>query len=178
MPRLSNHSAWLLPGAKPTNHTPPQPPPPSDCDYTDWAPSLAIIPSIYLLAFAVGSLGNGLVLRAYLPWRGKRSRPREGLQRWGGPGGRSKGLTHAFIASLALADLSFVFTLPLWAAYTALGYHWPFGAALCKLSSYLAVINMYASVFSLTGLSVERYLAVVRSLSAGAGGRAPSEMSL
>ncbi|MGH0183662.1 UNVERIFIED_CONTAM: hypothetical protein FKN15_012036 [Acipenser sinensis] len=175
MPRPSNHSAWLLPGAEPTNHTPSPLPPPSDCDYTDWAPSLAIIPSIYLLAFAIGSLGNGLVLNAYLPWRGKRSGPQEGLQRRGGPGGRSRGLTHAFIASLALADLSFVFTLPLWAAYTALGYHWPFGAALCKLSSYLAVINMYASVFSLTGLSVERYLAVVRSLSAGAGGRAGRE---
>ncbi|XP_041088374.1 apelin receptor B-like [Polyodon spathula] len=170
MPRPSNHSAWLPQGAGHANHTP-QLPAPSDCDYTDWAASLAIIPSIYLLAFVVGSLGNGLVLRVYLPWRSERGGPRENLPHRGGPGGRSRGLTNTFIASLALADLSFVFTLPLWAAYTALGYHWPFGAPLCKLSSYLAVVNMYASVFSLTGLSVERYLAVVRSLSAGAGPR-------
>ncbi|KFO97729.1 Apelin receptor, partial [Calypte anna] len=69
-----------------------------------------------------------------------------------------------FIANLAGADLTFVATLPLWAAYAWLGYHWPFGTAACKVSSYLVFVNMYASVFCLTGLSFDRYLAIVRPL--------------
>lgn len=69
----------------------------------------------------------------------------------------SRSLTESLIANLALADLSFVVTLPLWAVYTALGDHWPFGQFLCKVSSFLTMLNMYASVFNLSVLSVERY---------------------
>lgn len=171
------------------------------CDYSDWSPSLSIIPSVYLLAFMVGGLGNSLVLWAYLdPADGRRTKagdrggcdslpPRK--QSGGKPsGGRrscwavssssrsssdsssssssalgppacprrpSRPLTNSLIASLALADLCFLVTLPLWAAYTALGFHWPFGQPLCRLSSFLTALNMYASVFSLSVLSVERY---------------------
>ncbi|XP_025033375.1 apelin receptor B-like, partial [Python bivittatus] len=67
----------------------------------------------------------------------------------------------AYIGNLALADLAFVVTLPLWAAYTALRFHWPFGSALCKLSSYLVLLNMFASAFCLGCLGFERYLAIV-----------------
>lgn len=74
-----------------------------------------------------------------------------------GPRRPSRSLTDSLIASLALADLCFLVTLPLWAAYTALGFHWPFGQPLCQLSSFLTALNMYASVFSLSALSVERY---------------------
>uniref|UniRef100_A0A665TVR1 Apelin receptor 2 n=1 Tax=Echeneis naucrates TaxID=173247 RepID=A0A665TVR1_ECHNA len=115
----------------------PSPSPVFHCDYTDWSPSLSIIPSIYLLAFLIGCLGNGLV---------PPSVPRP-----------SRSLTDSLIASLALADLCFLVTLPLWAVYTAMGYHWPFGQPLCQISSFLTALNMYASVFSLSMLSVERY---------------------
>ncbi|XP_056137659.1 apelin receptor 2 [Lampris incognitus] len=70
----------------------------------------------------------------------------------------SRSLTDTLIASLAFADLCFLMTLPLWAVYTAMGYHWPFGQPLCQISSFLTALNMYASVFSLSMLSVERYL--------------------
>lgn len=69
----------------------------------------------------------------------------------------SRSLTDSLIASLALADLCFIVTLPLWAVYTAMGYHWPFGQPLCQISSFLTALNMYASVFSLSMLSMERY---------------------
>ncbi|XP_077373533.1 apelin receptor 2 [Festucalex cinctus] len=163
--------------------TSPSPPPFFQCDYTDWSPSFSIIPSVYLLAFVLGCLGNGLVLWAYLnraDGRRRRSHP-VGFgrpccrteQESGSPSRRhasssscssspgtpppSRSLTDSLIASLALADLCFLVTLPLWAAYTALGYHWPFGRTLCQLSSFLTALNMYASVFSLSALSVERY---------------------
>uniref|UniRef100_A0A3Q1CF84 G-protein coupled receptors family 1 profile domain-containing protein n=1 Tax=Amphiprion ocellaris TaxID=80972 RepID=A0A3Q1CF84_AMPOC len=120
----------------------PTPPPLLHCDYSDWSPSFSIIPSVYLLAFLVGCLSNSLVLWAYLDRaEGRRTRDK-----------KLAGAGH-----LALADLCFLVTLPLWAVYTALGYHWPFGQPLCQISSFLTALNMYASVFSLSMLSVERY---------------------
>uniref|UniRef100_A0A3Q3JIL9 G-protein coupled receptors family 1 profile domain-containing protein n=1 Tax=Monopterus albus TaxID=43700 RepID=A0A3Q3JIL9_MONAL len=122
----------------------PSPPLLSHCDYTDWTPSFSIIPFIYLLAFLVGCFGNSLVLWVYLDRaEGRRARTEDKPQSGDG--------------NLALADLCFLVTLPLWAVYTAMGYHWPFGQPLCQISSFLTALNMYASVFSLSMLSVERY---------------------
>lgn len=137
------------------------------CDYSDWSPSYFIVPAVYLLAFLVGCIGNSLVLWMYLR-RGERGRmvhlQRDNCSDSSGQSCRpsnppitSHSLTDSLIASLALADLCFLVTLPLWATYTAMGYHWPFGQPLCQISSFLTALNMYASVFSLSMLSVERY---------------------
>uniref|UniRef100_UPI004040CB33 Apelin receptor n=1 Tax=Homo sapiens TaxID=9606 RepID=UPI004040CB33 len=117
----------------------------SECEYTDWKSSGALIPAIYMLVFLLGTTGNGLVL--WTVFRSSREKRRS---------------ADIFIASLAVADLTFVVTLPLWATYTYRDYDWPFGTFFCKLSSYLIFVNMYASVFCLTGLSFDRYLAIVR----------------
>lgn len=117
----------------------------SECEYADWKSSGALIPAIYMLVFLLGTTGNGLVL-----WTVFRS------------GREKRRSADIFIASLAVADLTFVVTLPLWATYTYRGYDWPFGTFACKLSSYVIFVNMYASVFCLTGLSFDRYLAIVR----------------
>ncbi|GAA6104185.1 apelin receptor A [Tachysurus ichikawai] len=118
------------------------------CDYSEWEPSYSLIPVLYMLIFILGLSGNGMVI--FTMWRSAKSKRRA---------------ADVYIGNLALADLTFVVTLPLWAAYTALGYHWPFGVALCKISSYVVLVNMYASVFCLTCLSFDRYLAIVHSLS-------------
>ncbi|XP_017579462.1 apelin receptor 2 [Pygocentrus nattereri] len=142
------------------------PPPLPQCDYSEWSATRVVIPAIYLLAFIAGTLGNSLVLWAYLDRHGigrrnsQLERPQDASS---GPSSTSRTVTESLIASLALADLAFVMTLPLWAVYTALDYHWPFGGALCRASSYLVALNMYASVFSLTTLSVERYRVITRS---------------
>ncbi len=119
------------------------------CDYSEWEPSYSLIPVLYMLIFILGLSGNGVVI--FTIWRAKSKRR----------------AADVYIGNLALADLTFVITLPLWAVYTALGYHWPFGVALCKISSYVVLVNMYASVFCLTCLSFDRYLAIVHSLSSG-----------
>ncbi|MED6241600.1 hypothetical protein ATANTOWER_021303 [Ataeniobius toweri] len=117
------------------------------CDYSEWAPSYSVIPVLYMLIFILGLSGNGIVI--FTVWRA------QGKRR----------AADVYIGNLALADLTFVVTLPLWAVYTAMGYHWPFGVALCKISSYVVLLNMYASVFCLTCMSFDRYLAIVHSLS-------------
>ncbi|XP_072228109.1 apelin receptor B-like [Leuresthes tenuis] len=117
------------------------------CDYSEWTPSYSVIPVLYMLIFILGLSGNGVVI--FTVWRA------QGKRR----------AADVYIGNLALADLTFVVTLPLWAVYTAMGYHWPFGMALCKISSYVVLLNMYASVFCLTCMSFDRYLAIVHSLS-------------
>ncbi|XP_039188534.1 apelin receptor-like [Crotalus tigris] len=124
---------------------------------TDWELSFSLLPVLYMLVFVLGLSGNGLVLLTV--WRGAPAKRRP---------------ADAYIGNLALADLAFVVTLPLWAAYTALRFHWPFGSALCKLSSYLVLLNMFASAFCLGCLGFERYLAIVHALPRSAGRPAAS----
>ncbi|XP_026154031.1 apelin receptor B-like [Mastacembelus armatus] len=117
------------------------------CDYSEWTPSYSVIPVLYMLIFILGLSGNGVVI--FTVWRAQNKRR----------------AADVYIGNLAIADLTFVVTLPLWAVYTAMGYNWPFGVALCKISSYVVLLNMYASIFCLTCMSFDRYLAIVHSLS-------------
>ncbi|XP_018600694.2 apelin receptor A-like [Scleropages formosus] len=113
------------------------------CEFSEWGPSYSLIPVLYMIIFILGLSGNGVVI--FTVWKSDCKRR----------------LADVYIGHLALADLTFVVTLPLWAVYTALSYHWPFGVPLCKISSYVVLVNMYASVFCLTCMSFDRYLAIV-----------------
>ncbi|XP_051874199.1 type-1 angiotensin II receptor-like [Pristis pectinata] len=102
-----------------------------------------MIPIIYTIIFVVGVLGNSMVvivIYCYL---------------------KLTTVANVFLLNLALADLIFVITLPFWAAYTAMKYRWTFGNFLCKTSATVVLLNMNASVFLITCLSVDRYLAIV-----------------
>jgi hypothetical protein len=72
-----------------------------------------------------------------------------------------------FVFNLALADLGLALTLPFWATESALDFHWPFGSALCKTVLTATVLNVYASIFLITALSVARYWVV--AMAAGPG---------
>lgn len=81
---------------------------------------------------------------------------------------RRRGYHHSsidcFVMSLALTDLQFVLTLPFWAVDTLLDFRWPFGQVMCKIVSSVTTMNMYASVFFLTAMSVTRYRSLVTAL--------------
>ncbi|XP_041037488.1 relaxin-3 receptor 1-like [Carcharodon carcharias] len=109
-----------------------------------------IIALMYSIVCAVGLLGNLLVL--YLT---------RGLK------GRNESTINFFVFNLALADFHFVLVLPFWAAEIILDHIWPFGDAICKLVLFVTVLNMYASVFFLTAMSVSRYCTMVQTLRPG-----------
>ncbi|XP_068427104.1 relaxin-3 receptor 1-like [Clinocottus analis] len=117
-----------------------------------------VIGLIYLAVCVLGLVGNTLaLLLLHSRHRGHRSS------------------IDCFVMSLALTDLQFVLTLPFWAVDTALDFRWPFGKVMCKIVSSVTTLNMYASVFFLTAMSVTRYHALVTSLKMGgprAGGTA------
>lgn len=105
-----------------------------------------IISSVYAAVCAVGLLGNLLVFFLMKTKLGKRRRKRSAI--------------NFFVVNLAVTDFQFVLTLPFWAADAALDFSWPFGNAMCKIVLSVTVMNMYASVFFLTAMSVSRYWSV------------------
>ncbi|XP_022073058.1 relaxin-3 receptor 1 [Acanthochromis polyacanthus] len=114
----------------------------------DGTPILRILISVvYSVVCAVGLVGNLLVFFLM--------RLRQG---------RKRSTINFFIINLAVTDFQFVLTLPFWAVDTALDFSWPFGDAMCKIILSVTVMNMYASVFFLTAMSVTRYLAVASAL--------------
>ncbi|XP_056615372.1 relaxin-3 receptor 1 [Triplophysa dalaica] len=78
--------------------------------------------------------------------------------------GRKKSTINVFVIHLAVTDFQFVLTLPFWAVDTVLDFSWPFGNAMCKIILSVTVMNMYASVFFLTAMSITRYWSVASAL--------------
>lgn len=69
----------------------------------------------------------------------------------------TKGTINFFVFNLALAHLLFSLALPFWAVDIALDYSWPFGLLTCKAVSFLTGLNVFASCFFLTAMSLTRY---------------------
>ncbi|XP_038597834.1 urotensin-2 receptor [Tachyglossus aculeatus] len=70
---------------------------------------------------------------------------------------------YSYIISLALADLLCLATVPFVVA-TYFAQEWLFGELGCRLLFCLDFLTMHASIFTLTAMSTERYLAVLRPL--------------
>ncbi|KAM3918943.1 leukotriene B4 receptor 1-like [Leptodactylus fuscus] len=70
-------------------------------------------------------------------------------------------VTVLLIANLALADFIILLTLPIW-IYTFAVDKWVFGLVFCKFVVYVIYSSLYVSVFLITLLSIERFLAVFR----------------
>ncbi|XP_073693561.1 leukotriene B4 receptor 1 [Garra rufa] len=92
------------------------------------------------VCFLVGTPGNLLVVWTILKHVKQRSH------------------TVLLILHLAVADLLVLITLPLW--IYSLTQSWVFGEAACKAMVYIINACMYSSVFIITIMSVERFLAV------------------
>ncbi|XP_037641736.1 chemokine-like receptor 1 [Sebastes umbrosus] len=114
-----------------------------DNEYAELKKSLKIMSLVvYCLAFVLGVLGNGVVI-----WV---------------TGFKMKKTVHTvWFLNLAVADFLFTAFLPLRVTYTALNSHWPFGKFMCKLHYVIIFLNMFASVYILMVISVDRCVSVV-----------------
>ncbi|XP_022596591.1 G-protein coupled receptor 183-like [Seriola dumerili] len=120
----------------------------STCDglynHRDYA--RVFMPIFYCTVFIVGLLGNCLALHVIRPNLKKMNS------------------TTLYSLNLVISDILFTLSLPVRILYYALGFHWPLGEPLCKISGLIFYINTYAGVNFMTCLSVDRFIAVVLPL--------------
>ncbi|XP_074514783.1 G-protein coupled receptor 183-A [Sebastes fasciatus] len=108
-----------------------------------------LMPLFYCVVFVVGLLGNCLALYVIHPNLKKINS------------------TTLYSLNLVVSDILFTLSLPLRIVYYAMGFHWPLGETLCKISGLIFYINTYAGVNFMTCLSVDRFIAVVLPLRFG-----------
>lgn len=111
-----------------------------------WNESPVILSMVILsLTFLLGLPGNGLVL-----WVA-------GLK-------MQRTVNTVWFLHLTLADLLCCLSLPFSLAHLALQGQWPYGRFLCKLIPSIIVLNMFASVFLLTAITLDRCLVVFKPI--------------
>ncbi|KAM3679991.1 C-C chemokine receptor type 8-like [Ammospiza maritima maritima] len=104
------------------------------------------LPILYCLVFVFCLLGNSLVLWVLLTRK------------------RLTTMTDICLLNLAASDLLFVLPLPFQAYYAS--DQWVFGNVMCKIMAGIYYTGFYSSIFFITLMSVDRYIAVVHALHA------------
>ncbi|XP_063769574.1 leukotriene B4 receptor 1-like isoform X2 [Pseudophryne corroboree] len=107
------------------------------------SPSLGI--AILSIAFIIGFPGNAFVIWTVLTRMKKLT------------------VTCLLILHLAIADIMVILTAPFFLHLLATG-SWTFGNIICKMCHYISCLSMYASIFLIAFMSVDRLLAVTRPL--------------
>eukprot|EP00062_Callorhinchus_milii_P018639 gi/632972332/ref/XP_007902605.1/ PREDICTED: uracil nucleotide/cysteinyl leukotriene receptor-like [Callorhinchus milii] len=74
---------------------------------------------------------------------------------------KTKTISSIYMLNLAVADVGLILTLPLRITYHILQSHWPFGEIACRITGFLFHLDLYSSVYFLTCISIDRYLAIV-----------------
>ncbi|KAG9481121.1 B2 bradykinin receptor-like [Eleutherodactylus coqui] len=72
-----------------------------------------------------------------------------------------------YLGNMAAADLILVSGLPFWAIYISKRFCWPFGGFMCVAVSGLFQLNFYSTIYFLLMVSIDRYLALVKTMSVG-----------
>lgn len=104
-----------------------------------------LIPLIYIIVCVIGLGGNTLVIHIVLHYS------------------KIESVTNIYILNLAIADELFMVGLPFLAVQNTL-QSWPFGPVMCRLVMTVDSINQFTSIFCLTVMSIDRYLAVVHPI--------------
>lgn len=99
--------------------------------------------AIFIIAFIIGIAGNGLVI-----WVA-------GLK-------MKKSVNIVWFLNLAVADFMCCLSLPFSIVHLALHEHWPYGWFLCKVIPSVIIFTMFASVFLLVAISIDRCLLVMK----------------
>ncbi|CAJ0949115.1 unnamed protein product [Ranitomeya imitator] len=99
--------------------------------------------AILSFAFILGFPGNAFVIWTIVTRMKKRT------------------VTCILILHLAMADIIVLLTAPFFLHLLSSG-SWIFGNSMCKLCHYIGCLSMYASIFLITFMSMDRFLAVAK----------------
>lgn len=113
----------------------------------DQTPEAVIVPIVFALIFVIGVVGNGTLCYTVLRHKSLRNVP------------------NIYVVSLGVGDLLLLLLSAPFSAtlYTFNG--WPYGEITCKFNEYMQTVSVGVSVFTLTALSGDRYLAIVDPMS-------------
>lgn len=122
----------------------------SDCPDTEWLSWLNTIQAPFLwVLFLLAALENTFVLSVFCLHKNNCT------------------VAEIYLGNLAAADLILACGLPFWAITIANNFDWLFGEALCRVVNTLIYMNLYSSICFLMLVSVDRYLALVKTMSMG-----------
>ncbi|XFG12661.1 hypothetical protein AB1E19_016285 [Capra hircus] len=127
-----------------------------------------LLPPLYSVVFVIGLISNILMFLVLMQYK----RLKEISLRWEWQPGREIfcgksyrwRISIIYLLNLAISDLIFLFTLPFWIDYKVKD-DWVFGDAVCKLVSGFFFLGLYSEIFFIILLTINRYLAIVYSLS-------------
>ncbi|XP_069387008.1 C-C chemokine receptor type 7 isoform X3 [Paralichthys olivaceus] len=102
--------------------------------------------TFYSIICFLGLLGNLLVILTYFYFK------------------RLKTMTDVYLLNLSFADLLFALTLPFWAANSMA--EWVLGLLVCKSMHAIYKVSFYSSMLLLCFISVDRYFAISKAVSA------------
>ncbi|NXQ36362.1 C3AR protein, partial [Alaudala cheleensis] len=108
-----------------------------------YAPESIVSIVIFTIVFITGIPGNGLVI-----WVA-------GLK-------MKRSVNTVWFLNLAVADIMCCLSLPFSIVHLALHEHWPYGWFLCKVIPSVIILTMFASVFLLVAISIDRCLLVMK----------------
>lgn len=114
----------------------------------DWELVRSVVPPYIFILSLLGLLFNSFVLVVFVAHKDRMT------------------VAEIFLSNLALADFILLCGLPFWAMYILNDYDWLYGDALCKLVNSIIIINFYTSIYTLVMISVDRYLAFVKTMRA------------
>ncbi|OXB57475.1 hypothetical protein ASZ78_009252 [Callipepla squamata] len=102
------------------------------------------LPVAYSLICVIGLVGNIFVVMTFALYE------------------RAKSMTDVYLFNMAIVDILFVLTLPLWAVNYAAD-RWIFGNFICKMARGIYTINFSCGMLLLAFISVDRYIAIVQA---------------
>ncbi|NXP47560.1 C3AR protein, partial [Heliornis fulica] len=108
-----------------------------------YAPEAIASMAIFIIVFIIGIPGNGLVI-----WVA-------GLK-------MKRSVNIIWFLNLAVADFMCCLSLPFSIVHLALNEHWPYDWFLCKVIPSVITFTMFASVFLLVAISIDRCLLVMK----------------
>ncbi|KAL4221768.1 7 transmembrane receptor (rhodopsin) [Mactra antiquata] len=110
-----------------------------------------IVPILFAVIFLIGVIGNTVLIFTVLRNKSMRNTP------------------NIFVVSLSVGDLLLLlFSVPFSSTFYTMK-SWPFGEGVCKFNEFMQTLSVGVSVFTLTALSGDRFIAIVHPMSKHTG---------
>ncbi|XP_054909343.1 B1 bradykinin receptor [Poeciliopsis prolifica] len=114
-------------------------------DPTYWHKIHILVPPYIFIVSLFGLLLNGFVLAVFAAHKDRLT------------------VAEIYLCNLVLADFLLLCGLPFWAMYILNYFNWSYGEGLCKLVNSIVVLNFYTSIYTLVMISIDRYLALMKT---------------